>query len=174
MYAFVFDEWITEIARFLVDKGMSEAEIEGVRDDLKLLVNLRFDDGLPYDREAELTTYGMLKARLVRHLNASKETALETLNAWIVQWRGVHDRDLNYICGLFNTVVVRLGEESLEGLYRDYLLVNVFASGFGRFDVAKHDWRGTLRFAGRLPADRVAAPSSRPRSGPGLDLAPRI
>ncbi len=144
VYAFVFDEWIAEIGRFLLDKGMSEAEIEGVRDDLKLLVNMRFDDGLPYDREAELATYAMLKARLLRHLNASKETALETLNAWIVQWRGVHDRDLDYICGLLNIVVVRLGEESLEALYRDYLLVKVFARGFGRFDVAKHDWRDTF------------------------------
>ena len=144
VYDFVFAEWIGEIGRYLLDKGMGEAELEGVRDDLKLLVNSRFEDGAPYDREAELVAYRMLKARLVRHLNAQAETALEGLNAWVVQWRGVHDRDLDYICGLLNAVVVRLGEESLEALYREYLLVKVFARGFGRFDVAKHDWRDTF------------------------------
>ena len=141
VYAFVFAEWLAEIGRFLLDKGMSATELEGVRDDLKLLVNQRFEDGAPYDREAELAAYRMLKARLVRHLNASSETAIETLNAWVVQWRGIHDRDLDTICGLLNAVVVRLGEETLGELYRDYLLVNVFARGFGRFDVDKVDWR---------------------------------
>ena len=144
VYAFVFEEWIAEIGRFLTDRGMSDAEIEGVRSDLKLLVNRRFEEGAQYDRAAELAAYRMLKARLVRHLHGPAATALDTLNAWVVQWRGVHDRDLDYICGLLNAVVVRLGEEALEALYRDYLLVKVFARGFGRFDVARHDWRETF------------------------------
>ncbi len=144
VYDFVFAEWIAGIGRFLLDEGMGEAELEGVRDDLRSLVNQRFDEDAPYDRDAELVAYRMLKARLVRHLNAPTKTALASLNAWVVQWRGVHDRDLDYVCGLLNAVVVRLGEEALEALYRDYLLVKVFARGFGRFDVAKHDWRDTF------------------------------
>ena len=140
VYDFVFAQWLVEIGRFLIDQGMSETELEGVRDDLKHLVNQRFDDGAPYDRDAELGVYAMLKARLVRHLHAPKEVALKSLRALVMQWRGIHDRDLDTIGGLLNTVVVRLGEESLERLYRDYLLVDVFARGFGRFDVAKGAW----------------------------------
>lgn len=121
VYDFVFAQWIVGIGRFLCDEGMGEAELEGVCDDLKVLVNLRFDEGAPNDREAELAKYAMLKARLG-------------------QWSGIHDRDLDTIGGLLNAVVARLGEESLERLYRNTLLIDVFARGFGRFDVAKGEW----------------------------------
>ena len=143
-YAFVYKKWIDDVGRFLLDKGMSEIDLRGVRDDLALLVNQRFEEDTPYDRDGEMRKYARLRARLVRHLNAPKEVALATLQEMVVQWRNVHDRDLDYICGLLNAVHIRFGEESLEEMYRDYLLVDVFDRGFGRFDVAKGEWPAML------------------------------
>ena len=144
VYAFVYAAWLSEIGRFLRDKGVQEAQLASIRAELELLVNRRFADGVPYDREAEIRRYQTLKAQLIGHVYGLREVACESLMALVVQWRSIHDRDLDYVAGLLNAVHERLGEEELETLYRDYLLVDVFKRGFGRFDVSQHDWSTTF------------------------------
>src|SRR6187401_820341 len=61
-----YTQWHQEGEAFLLSKGVPEGDLDGIRSDLKLLVNTKFDDGVPYDRVAELGRYRMLKARLVR------------------------------------------------------------------------------------------------------------
>ena len=136
----LYEQWNTDTKRFLLDKGMSEEDFQGISDDLCLLVNHDVEPGVPYDKEAELRRYKMYQHRLVRLLNAPYEIAIQHLEAWKELWRTIHDRDVDYVSGLFNVVHIRHGEESIEEMYRDYVIGNLFNFRYERFDVSKNDW----------------------------------
>ncbi len=138
----LYEQWHLMIERFLVDKGMAEADLEGLRLDLKLLANHWVEEGTPYDRDAELAKHKMMQARMVRHLNAPNEVAFKTMDEWKLLWRSIHDRDVDYMSGLLNAIHVRHGEDALEEMYRDYVLVDHFKYRYARFDVSKNDWDG--------------------------------
>lgn len=136
----LYKQWGLDAERFLVARGLSEADLDGVREELRLLVNRQWAPGEIYDRDAELRRYRMKKAQLVRELSAPPDVALQTLEEWKNLWRSIHDRDVDYISGLFNTAHVRYGEESIEELYRDYVIGDLFAFRYERFDVSKMSW----------------------------------
>lgn len=136
----LFAQWHADAEHYLREKGMSEEDLEGVKSELKLLVNHWVDEEKPYDRDAELDRYRILKARLVRQLNAPVEVALATLAEWKELWRSIHDRDVDYVCGLFNTVHIRHGEAAIEEMYRDYVIGELFDFRYERFDVSKSEW----------------------------------
>jgi hypothetical protein len=118
---------------------LSEADLVGVEQDLLLLVNESWQSGVPYDRAAELSRYRMLKARLVRELNAPVPVALATLEAWKEQWRSIHDRDVDYASGLMNVARIRYGEASLEEMLRASI-TDRFDFRYARYDVSRFPW----------------------------------
>ena len=134
-----YTQWHQEGEAFLLSKGVTEADLDGIRADLKLLVNTRFDDGVPYDRVAELGRYRMLKARLVRHLNAPADVALTTFDEWKECWRAIHDRDVDYASGIMNVALVRFGEAVLEDLLRAGITPR-FDARYGRYDISQVEW----------------------------------
>jgi hypothetical protein len=134
-----YTQWHDETEAFLVAKGVSGADLEGVRTDLNLLVNTQWDPGVPYDRGAELQKYRALKARLLRELNAPIPVALQTLESWKELWRSIHDRDVDYASGLMNVALIRFGEASLEELLRA-AITDRFDFRYARYDVSRFPW----------------------------------
>lgn len=134
-----YTTWAENAVGFLRDNGVSEADIEGLEGDLRLLVNTFWEPDVPYDRWAELTRYRILKARLLRELNAPVSVALETLKQWKECWRSIHDRDTDYASGLLNMVTVRFGEETLETLFRS-VIGERFDFRYAKYDVSQIPW----------------------------------
>ena len=134
-----YTQWHEETEAFLERKGVTPADLEGIRADLRLLVNTFWNSGVPYDRAAELQRYRMLKARLLRELNAPTAVALETLEQWKEAWRSIHDRDVDYASGLMNIAHLRFGEESLEELLRS-AITDRFDFRYARYDVSRFPW----------------------------------
>lgn len=134
-----YTQWHSDTERFLVTKGVSLGDIEGLQGDLNLLVNTQWNPGVPYDRFAELERYRICKARLLRHLNAPPSVALETLAEWKEIWRAIHDRDIDYASGVLNSAHVRFGEEVIEELYR-FVITDRFEFRYAQFDVSKRPW----------------------------------
>jgi hypothetical protein len=134
-----YTQWHEETEAFLQRKGVAAADLEGIRADLLLLVNTHWQPDVPYDRAAELARYRMLKARLVRELNAPADVALQTLEQWKECWRGIHDRDVDYASGLMNVAHLRFGEASLEELLRA-AITDRFDFRYARYDVSRFDW----------------------------------
>lgn len=137
----LYAQWHADAERFIADQGITEADLQGVRDELNWLVNQWVDDERSYDRHAALAEYRMMKARLIRHLGAPVDAALKVLAAWKELWRSIHDRDVDYVGGLFNFIHVRFGEEAVERMYREYVIGHLFDFRYERFDVSKNDWR---------------------------------
>jgi hypothetical protein len=135
-----YTQWHAEGIQFLRDNGVTEGDIEGMRGDLALLVNTGFRPDVPYDREAELARYRILKARLLRELGAPVDVALATLAEWKEQWRAIHDRDVDYASGIMNVALLRFGEEKLEALLRS-AITDRFDSRYARYDVSRFDWK---------------------------------
>ena len=140
----LYAQWHADAERYLLEKGMTPEDLQGTCDDLKVLVNCWYEDGVPYDRDLELKEYRRLKARLLRELNAPSQTALRTLEEWKEQWRKLHDLDVDYVCGLFNAVQTHHGETGLEEMYRDYVIGDLFTFRYERFDVSKNDWKDVI------------------------------
>jgi hypothetical protein len=136
----LYVQWGADGERFLAAKGLSEPDLEAVKDELRHLVNRQWAPGVRYDRDAELHRYRMMKAQLVRELNAPPVVALKTLATWKELWRSIHDREVDYVSGIFNTAHIRYGEASIEELYRDYVIGDLFAFRYERFDVSKNSW----------------------------------
>lgn len=134
----LYTQWIADAKRCLADGGIKLDELEGIELDLKALVNHYL--GGSYDRVAEWVAYRQLKAKLQRELHGQPEAALRTCADWKECWRSIHDRDVDYISGLFNTVAVRFGEQTIEKMYREYVIGNLFNFRYERFDVSKHKW----------------------------------
>lgn len=134
-----YSTWMEKTLGFLRSNGVTDADIEGLLLDLRLLVNDARDPGEPYDRIAELERYRMLKARLIRHLNAPPSIALATLEAWKECWRSIHDRDTDVSSGLLNMVAIRFGEATLEDLFRS-IIGDRFDFRYARYDVSRMDW----------------------------------
>ena len=134
-----YTQWHADTERFLVSKGISAGDLEGIRGDLRFLVNTHWNSGEPYDRDAELQRYRICKARLMRELNAPVLVALETLAQWKEIWRGIHDRDIDYASGLLNAAHVRFGEAVLEELYR-FVIEERFGYRYAQFDVSNRPW----------------------------------
>lgn len=134
-----YTQWHDAAFAFLRAKGLTEADLIGVQADLLLLVNESWQGGVPYDRLAELARYRLLKARLVRELNAPAEVALATLQAWKEQWRSIHDRDVDYASGLMNVARMRFGEASLNEMLRASI-TDRFDFRYARYDVSRFPW----------------------------------
>lgn len=137
----LYAQWHADAERYLSDHGVSELDLQAIRDELNWLVNGWYDASKPYDRNAELARYRMVKARLIRLLGAPAETAVACLAEWKELWRSIHDRDVDYVGGLFNAIHIRFGEEAIEPMYRDYVIGNLFDFRYERFDVSKNDWK---------------------------------
>jgi len=136
----LYTQWHADAERFLADRGVSPHDLQGIRDELNWLVNSWYDNSAPYDRMAELGRYRATKARLIRLIGAGAAESLDLLADWKEHWRSIHDRDVDYVGGLFNAAHVRFGESSVEELYRDYVIGNLFDFRYERFDVSKNDW----------------------------------
>lgn len=137
----LYKDWFPLFDQFADDKGVSESELQGVKDELNLLVNHWIAPDNPYDRESELRKHHMLQARLTRHLNAPVSVAINSLEEWKEHWRTIHDRDVDYVSGLMNYAHLKFGEESIEELYRGYLTGPHFDWRYKRFDVSISDWK---------------------------------
>lgn len=134
-----YTQWHEAAFAFLASKGLPEADLAGVRDDLLVLVNGPWQAGVPYDRIAELARYRAMKARLVRELNAPVDVALATLESWKELWRSIHDRDVDYASGLMNVARVRYGEAVLEEMLRASI-TDRFDFRYARYDVSRVPW----------------------------------
>ena len=137
-YAF-YAQWHEETEAFLLRKGVTPADMEGIRADLRLLVNTHWKPGVPYDRAADLLEYRRLKAQLLRELNAPVPVALATLEQWKECWRGIHDRDVDYASGLMNVALIRFGEATIEELLRA-AITDRFDFRYARYDVSRFPW----------------------------------
>lgn len=134
-----YTKWHEEGEAFLLARGIPEDDLTGIRYDLRLLVNTGWNDGVHYDRVAELARYKMYKARLLRHLNAPAEVALATFMEWKELWRSIHDRDVDYASGIMNIALIRFGEDRLEDLLRMSITPR-FDARYGRYDMSKVEW----------------------------------
>lgn len=144
----LFDQWVVDIERFLTEKGMSAAELDGVRLDLTLLVNRGYfgrDDYDAYDRRQERLEYMSMKAKLCRYLNAPPEEALNVLAAFKDKWCSIHDRDVDLLSGLLNTVHLHHGDIAIGEVIRDYVIGNLFSFRYERFDVSKKKWEDSFK-----------------------------
>lgn len=137
-YAF-YTQWHEETEGFLQRRGVTAADMEGIRADLRLLVNTHWKPGVPYDRSAELLEYRRLKSHLLRELNAPPAVALATLEQWKERWRAIHDRDVDYASGLMNVALVRFGEATIEDLLRA-AITDRFDFRYARYDVSRFPW----------------------------------
>lgn len=136
----LYAQWNADAERCLADGGVSEADLQAIREELNLLVNHWIAPGVPYDRLAELARYRREKARLIRLLGAPAPEALAALDSWKETWRTIHDRDVDYVSGLFNAIHIRFGEAKIEEMYRNYVIGHLFNFRYERFDVSKNDW----------------------------------
>ncbi len=136
----LYAQWNADAERCLSEAGVSDADLQAIRDELNLLVNHWLAPGVAYDRNAELARYRVQKARLIRLLGALAEEALAELRDWKETWRTIHDRDVDYVSGLFNAIHIRFGEAMIDKMYRDYVIGHLFDFRYERFDVSKNDW----------------------------------
>lgn len=134
-----YTTWAENAISFLREKGMSDGDIEGVKRDLNDVVNQNWNPGEPYDRMAELDKYRAYKARLIRHLNAPLDVALETLEEWKETWRSIHDRDTDFCSGLLNMVTLRHGEAALEEMFRS-VISERFNARYAKYDMSNGPW----------------------------------
>ena len=134
-------QWGNDAKRFLTDRGMEARDLEGICTDLAYLANHFYNPDEPYDRDEELRKYHHHKALLIRSLNAPKEYAIAQVEEFRRIWQTIHDRDVDFLSGLFNAIVQRHGEGALETMYRDYVIGDLFDDRYERFDVSNRDWK---------------------------------
>lgn len=135
-----YTQWQEAALQFLIANGVTEGDLAGVKGDLLVLVNTGWNPGVAYDRDAELLRYRVLKARLLRELNAPAAVALKTLAEWKEQWRSIHDRDVDYASGVMNIAYIRFGEAKLEALLRN-AITERFDFRYARYDISRFAWK---------------------------------
>lgn len=124
---------------FLQKEGIAETEFAETKRYLLLLINEPWEPGRPYDRLAAIERYRREKALLIATLGVDRKVSLRALHTWKETWRSIHDRDVDYVYGLISVAGRRLGEVSLEALFR-FVLEERFAFRYARFDVSKLPW----------------------------------
>lgn len=134
----IYRQWSTDIAEFLVQSGVDRASLGSLQQ--KLSEQLKHPDGRSFDPHAQWARVQGSLARLCQALDAAnEERSLLALDELVEDWRQCHDRDVDFIAGLMNEVVVRFGEPALGPMY-DAILVPWFNERYSLFDTDKHDW----------------------------------
>jgi hypothetical protein len=158
----IYTQWRRDIRRYLdarIGGDPLVSEIQRIQE----LVSAAHP-GLDPSREAAWESVCSSAARL----KASREESgrrLELLDDLRERWRALHDGDVDFIMGLMDVVVRRLGEEALGEMYENWVVGDWFNTRYARFDLSKTTWEEAFRLIVYLSFEAMHGHLS----GPGRD-----
>lgn len=134
----IYRQWSRDIERFLLDAGVTPTELADAV--AEILSVLRHPDGRAFVAEEQWRrVQADLAALQDRLAEGTEESAVAALDTLVEDWRQCHDRDVDYISGLMNEVIQRLGEPALGDMY-DAILIPWFTERYSQFDTDRHPW----------------------------------
>ncbi len=106
----IYSQWLVDVRRYLVDKGMSSGE---VADEEERVVALAISGRPPVmsDRDAAWDSVVALSRKTAERGTVADAESMKNL------WRHLHDGQVDHISGLFDIVIRRFGEAALGEMY---------------------------------------------------------
>ncbi|WP_027834158.1 hypothetical protein [Maritalea myrionectae] len=134
----IYSQWFRDTAKCLLDKGMSEADLEHEMDVIDELL-APYHQAIGKDR-ADIWSDIESHLNYISDINVSTEEKLTKLAAAKDKWRDLHDCEVDQLSGLFNLVISRFGENGLLEMYEGWVIGDWFRQRYQRFDVSKIAW----------------------------------
>ncbi|RJG09020.1 hypothetical protein D3879_24680 [Pseudomonas cavernicola] len=137
----LYRDWIVEIKKYVLDRGVSEGTLSEEEARIKDL--LKHDNGEDFDAEAGWESYkSEIESFAVACAAENSMEALDLLNNAREIWLGTHDRKCDWVYALLDVASRHLGEECIGELW-DALLAPMYAY-YVRYDVDNNPWPRSL------------------------------
>jgi hypothetical protein len=138
----IYRDWIPKLIDFLRDRGIDDAELSSINEQILSLV--RTPEGRPFHARR---LWGEFEGTLREFVLAcGREDSVEALAAMSTahsNWLTLHDHDVDHIYGLMNEVVRRWGEETMRDVW-EHMVGGLFTSRYAKFDASQYSWEESL------------------------------
>lgn len=139
----LFRQMIPDTNQFLLDRGMSRAELTALNGDLMALLTL--PDGRSFHSRQQWEEFRSTKVELIRLCGKEEpEPIVRLLETFRETWRLIQDRDVDHLYGLLNEAVRRFGEKALADIW-DHILGPLFEMRYAKFDIRNLPWSESLQ-----------------------------
>jgi hypothetical protein len=138
----IYTQWRRDIRRYLDSKLAHDLLEQEVRQIQLLVAGAHPGMGDSRDEAWAAICSSAAQLKTLAPLAAHRFEALDEVRE---RWRTLHDSDVDYMMGLMDIVVHRLGEASLGEMYEDWVIGEWFDTRYARFDVAKTSWSEAFR-----------------------------
>lgn len=134
----IYAIWFPRTHRFLVDRGMAEAEVAARHQAIRERLS-------PWHRSA-LRPRDEVMADVRAAIDRIKDATLPAtarhaaLDRAVETWRDLHDCEVDQLAGLFDLVIREHGEPALREMYEGWVIGDWFAKRYKRFDVSTMPW----------------------------------
>ena len=138
----IYRDWIPKLIDFLRDRGIDEAELSQINE--QILSVVRTPEGRPFHARRLWGEFeGKLREVVLACGREDAEAAAAAMADAHSSWLTLHDHDVDHIYGLMSEVVRRFGEEAMSDVW-EFMVGGLFTSRYAKFDTSQYSWEESL------------------------------